>query len=293
MDLIPWPQVRETLRDRARLLPFLAALTGYAIAGITVPLLLLFSGGRLLPKTVDDGPHLSPWVAVPIDLAVVGLFGLQHSGMARPSFKAWLTRRVPEALERTVYIFMVSAVVWFLVLAWQPIPYRIWSIDGVAGRVLDSAFWVGVLLVYAATLLLDHFHLLGLRQAYREYVIRIPDATADRLQVHGPYRLVRHPLMTGLLLTFWGASEMTAGHLLWAAGLTGYILLGTALEERDLLARFGSSYRAYAARVPAFFPSPRQALRRMPRPVESEQSDVDTRRDTESDSTPWSSTTPQ
>ncbi|OZD05192.1 hypothetical protein CH275_12645 [Rhodococcus sp. 06-235-1A] len=293
MDLIPRPQVRATLHDRARLLPFLVALTGYAIAGITVPLLLLFSGDRLLPKTVDDGPHLSPWVAVPIDLALIALFGLQHSGMARPSFKAWLTRRVPEALERTVYIVMVSAVVWVLVLAWQPIPYRIWSIDGVAGRVLDSAFWVGVLLVYAATLLLDHFHLLGLRQAYREYVIRIPDATADRLQVHGPYRLVRHPLMTGLLLTFWAASEMTAGHLLWAVGLTGYILLGTALEERDLLARFGSSYRAYAARVPAFFPSPRQALRRMPRPVESEQSDADTRRDTESDSTPWSSTTPQ
>ncbi|QIH98589.1 isoprenylcysteine carboxylmethyltransferase family protein [Rhodococcoides fascians A21d2] len=293
MDLTTGQQVRATLSDRARLLPFLVALTGYVIAGITVPLLLLFSGGRLLPKTVDDGPHLSPWVAIPIDLALIALFGLQHSGMARPSFKAWLTRRVPEALERTVYIFMVSAVVWVLVLAWQPIPYRIWSVDGAAGRVLDSAFWLGVVLVYAATLLLDHFHLLGLRQAYREYVIRIPDATADRLQVHGPYRLVRHPLMTGLLLTFWAASEMTAGHLLWAAGLTGYILLGTALEERDLLARFGSSYRAYAARVPAFFPSPMRALRRTAPRAATGRSEDTIRRTTESDSTPWSSTTPQ
>ena len=293
MDLIPRPQIRATLRDRSRLLPFLIAFTGYVIAGITVPLLLLFSGGRLLPKTVDDGPHVSTWAAVVIDLALIALFGLQHSGMARPSFKAWITRRVPEALERTVYIFMVSAVVWILVLAWQPIPFRIWSVDGVAGRVLDSAFWLGVVLVYVATLLLDHFHLLGLRQAYREYVIRIPDATADRLQVHGPYRLVRHPLMTGLLLTFWAASEMTVGHLLWACGLTGYILLGTALEERDLLARFGSSYRAYAARVPAFFPTPMQALRRRSRTAESEPSDVDTRCSTESDSTTWSSTTPR
>ena len=71
--------------------------------------------------------------------------------------------------------------------------------------------------------------------------------------MHGPYRLVRHPLMTGLLLCFWCASTFTAGHLLWAGGLTGYILLGTFLEERDLVARFGAAYRAYAAQVPAFF----------------------------------------
>ncbi|MDZ7918192.1 MAG: isoprenylcysteine carboxylmethyltransferase family protein [Rhodococcus sp. (in: high G+C Gram-positive bacteria)] len=213
--------------------------------------------------------------------------------MARPSFKAWLTRRIPEALERTVYIFMVCAVLWVLVLAWQPIPHRLWSVDGMAGGLLDSAFWLGVALVYAATLLLDHFHLLGLRQAYREYVIRIPDATADRLQVHGPYRLVRHPLMTGLLLTFWAASEMTVGHLLWAGGLTGYILLGTVLEERDLVARFGHSYRAYAARVPAFFPSPIRALRRSALSAEPEHAEDDIQRTTESDTTPWSSATPQ
>ena len=105
-------------------------------------------------------------------------------------------------------------------------------------------------------MLLNHYHLLGISQAYRAYVTRVPDATSDRLQVHGPYRLVRHPLMTGLLLCFWCASTFTAGHLLWATGLTGYILLGTFLEERDLIARFGTVYRTYAAQVPAFFPSP-------------------------------------
>ena len=111
------------------------------------------------------------------------------------------------------------------------------------------------MLVYAATLLLNHFHLLGLSQAYRAYVTQVPDATSDRLQVHGPYRLVRHPLMTGLLLCFWSASTFTVGHLLWAAGMTGYIVLGTVLEERDLVARFGVAYRHYATEVPAFFPS--------------------------------------
>jgi protein-S-isoprenylcysteine O-methyltransferase Ste14 len=264
MDLITPAQAREVLMDRHRLVPFLAAVAGYAFAGMTVPLLLLFAGGWWLPKTVDAGAHLSTGPSVVINVALLALFGLQHSGMARPSVKALITRRVPEALERTVYIVMASLAVWVLCLGWQPLPHQIWSADGIAGTVLDAGFWLGFALVYAATLLLDHFHLLGVSQAYRGYVTRVPDPTADRLQVHGPYRLVRHPLMTGLLLCFWCTSTFTVGHLLWAAGLTGYILLGTLLEERDLIARFGAAYRAYASRVPAFFPSPLKIPRREP-----------------------------
>ena len=248
-------QIRDVLADRHRLVPFLLAFAGYAFAGVTVPLLLLFAGGWWLPKTVDRGPHLSTGPSLLADVLLMGLFGLQHSGMARPAFKTFLTRRVPEALERTVYVVMASLAVWVLCLGWQPLPRQLWSADGMAGAVLDTGFWLGFLLVYAATLLLNHFHLLGISQAYRRYVTRMLDATSERLQVHGPYRLVRHPLMTGLLLCFWCASTVTAGHLLWAIGLTGYILLGTFLEERDLIARFGTAYRTYATRVPAFFPS--------------------------------------
>jgi len=255
MDLITRHQIQDVLTDRGRLVPVLLASAGYAFAGVTVPLLLLFAGGWWLPKTVDAGPHLATTPSVVINVLLIALFGLQHSGMARPSFKAFVTRWVPDALERTVYIVMASLAVWVLCLGWQPLPYRIWSAGGIAGGVLDAGFWLGVVLVYAATLLLNHFHLLGISQAYRRYVTRVPDATSDRLQTHGPYRLVRHPLMTGLLLCFWCTSTFTAGQLLWAAGLTGYILLGTFLEERDLVARFGAAYRSYAARVPAFFPS--------------------------------------
>lgn len=249
-------RLRAVLTDRRRLVPFLLAFVVYAAAGVTVPLFLLFAGGWWLPKTVDTGAHTSTGPAIAIDVALLALFGLQHSGMARPAFKAFLTRRVPEALERTVYIAMVCVAVWVLCLAWQPLPQRIWAFEGALGFLLDGGFWLGVVLVYAATLLLDHFHLLGLRQAYRAYVIQVPDPTSDRLQVQGPYRLVRHPLMTGLILCFWSASTFTTGHLLWATGMTAYILLGTALEERDLIVRFGAAYRAYAEKVPAFFPSP-------------------------------------
>jgi protein-S-isoprenylcysteine O-methyltransferase Ste14 len=248
-------QVRHVVTDRSRLIPLLLAFAGYAFAGLTVPLLLLFAGGWWLPKTVDDGPHLSTGPSIVINIVLLALFGLQHSGMARPAFKAFVTRWVPAALERTLYVTMASLAVWVLCLGWQPLPHRIFSADGVLGTVLDTGFWLGFALVYAATLLLDHFYLLGLSQAYRAYVTQLPDATSDRLQVHGPYRLVRHPLMTGLLLSFWCSSTFTVGHLLWAAGLTGYIVLGTLLEERDLIVRFGAAYRAYAAQVPAFFPS--------------------------------------
>jgi methanethiol S-methyltransferase len=255
VGLITPHQVRAVLADSRRLVPFLLAFTGYAFAGVTVPLLLLFAGGWWLPKTIDAGPHSSTGPSVVIDVLLLAQFGLQHSGMARAPVKALITRCVPEALERTVYIVMASLAVWVLCLAWRPLPQRIWSADGIVGRVLDTGFWLGFVLVYGATLLLDHFHLLGLSQAYRRYVTQAPDATSDRLQVHGPYRLVRHPLMTGLLLCFWCASTFTAGHLLWATGMTGYIVLGTVLEERDLVARFGTAYRTYATRVPAFVPS--------------------------------------
>ncbi|MEU8899052.1 isoprenylcysteine carboxylmethyltransferase family protein [Nocardia sp. NPDC048505] len=255
MDLITPDQARDVLTSRSRLVPFLFAFVVYGWAGLTVPIMLLFAGGWWLPKTIDRGPHLPAVPAILIDVLLLGLFGLQHSGMARPAFKAFLTRWVPEALERTVYIAMVCSVMWLIMLAWQPVPQEIWSAEGVLGTALDAGFWLGFVLVYVATLVLNHFHLLGISQAYRQYVIRVPDATVDRLQVQGAYRLVRHPLMTGLLISFWFASTFTVGHLVWALGLTGYILLGTYLEERDLIARFGAAYRAYAAEVPPFFPA--------------------------------------
>jgi len=255
MDLITRQQAGEVLADRRRLLPLAVAASGYAFAGVTVPLLLLFSGGWWLPKTVDAGTRLSAGPAVAVDVLLVSVFGLQHSGMARPAVKAFFARYVADSLERTLYVVTASLAVWLLCLAWQPVPKLLWSPGGVLARALDVGFWVGLALVYAATMLLGHTHLLGLRQAYRCYVTRTPEANSDGLRVHGPYRLVRHPLMTGLLLVFWCTSTLTVGHLLWATGLTSYIMLGTLLEERDLLRRFGGAYGAYAARVPAFFPS--------------------------------------
>ncbi|WP_264078659.1 hypothetical protein [Mycobacterium szulgai] len=120
MGLIAPQQMREALLDPRRLVPFMLAFAGYAFAGVTVPLLLLFAGRWWLPKTIDVGPHLATGPSLVIDLVLLALFGLQHSGMARTSVKAFITRRVPRALERTVYVVMTSLVVWLLMLGWQP-----------------------------------------------------------------------------------------------------------------------------------------------------------------------------
>jgi hypothetical protein len=115
MDLITPRQARDVLTNPRRLGPLLLPFAGYAFAGVTVPL-LLFAGGWWLPKTVDDGPRLATAPSVVIDVLLLALFGLQHSGMAWPSFKAFITRRVPDALERTVHIVMASLAVWVLCL---------------------------------------------------------------------------------------------------------------------------------------------------------------------------------
>ena len=80
--------------------------------------------GVVAAKTVDAGPHLATAPSVVIDVLLLALFGLQHSGMARPSFKAFITKWVPEALERPLYIVMASLAVWVLCLGWQPLPQR-------------------------------------------------------------------------------------------------------------------------------------------------------------------------
>ena len=238
-----------------RRLPGLAyALAVYVLAGVSVPALLLFGGGYLLPVTVDDGPVAPAWRAIAGNTLLLLLFGLQHSLMARPIVKRWLARVVPEALVRSTYVLATCVVVLFVFLAWRPIDVVLWRMTGVAGALADATFVIGFVLVYVAALQLDHFHLLGLRQAVRWYLTPNQPASEGRLRAVGPYTKVRHPLMTGLLLCFWGAGTFTAGRLLWAVGLSAYVVVGTALEERDLITTFGNSYRQYRTQVPAFLP---------------------------------------
>jgi len=226
---------------------FLAFL--YAIA---------FVGGFAVPLTVDYGRADGDLVrAVVIDLIVLGIFALQHSGMARRGFKRWLTRWLPEPIERSTYVLLSSAALILIFWQWRPLPGVIWDVGtGWAMWALYALFAFGWLVVLTGTFVINHFDLFGLRQVWlaARGTVYTPPEFEDSLY----YRIVRHPLMLGFIIAFWAIPRMTAGHLLFTLMTTGYILIAVRFfEERDLLAAHGDSYRQYRRQVPMICPWPR------------------------------------
>jgi methanethiol S-methyltransferase len=236
------------------LLSFLYGVAAYAAGLMALLYFIGFSGNLLVPKSVDTGGGAG-WVeAVVTDLLLLGLFGVQHSVMARRGFKRWWTRVVPPAVERSTYVVATSVVLVLLFRFWVPIATPVvWQVDTSVGvALLWGLFGLGWLLVLVSTFLINHFELFGLQQVFaRLRQRRMPEA-----QFKTPllYRFVRHPLYTGLLLSLWSVPVMTAGRLLFAMGLSAYILVGVAFEERDLIEQFGERYRCYRAEVGMLLP---------------------------------------
>lgn len=214
-----------------------------------------FVGDLLVPKSVDSGGGAPLAEAILVNLGLVALFGLQHSGMARPEFKRWWTRIVPEHVERSTYVLAATLALALLCWQWRPIPGTLWEVESTAGQaVLWTLFGVGWLLVLSATYMINHFHLFGLQQVYQN--LRGREISAPKFQTPGLYKLVRHPLNLGFLLAFWAIPTMTWGHALLALAFTGHILVSIPLEERDLVRHFGDRYRRYRERVPSLLPWP-------------------------------------
>lgn len=213
---------------------------------------------ELVPQSIDQGRATGPWpLAVAINLALIALFGVQHSAMARTGFKDWLKRSVPQAAERSTYVLVASVVLIVLFWLWRPMPEVIWAAESTAGQAIGwLVFGLGFGMVLLSTFLIDHFDLFGLRQIWSNF--RNRPAPEPRFQTPLLYRWVRHPLYLGFLLAFWGGPVMTAGHLLFAAGMSIYILIAIRLEERDLVRFLGERYAHYRQRVPMLIPWPRR-----------------------------------
>ena len=212
-----------------------------------------FFGGIFVPKTIDSGTPGPLAEALVVNTLLLGLFAVQHSVMARKGFKRWWTRIVPHAVERSTYVLASSLLLALLVWQWRPIPQTVWIVRGSAlGEALQVVFWLGLALVFAATFLINHFELFGLRQVFMRLLGR--EMPAQEFRTPLLYRWVRHPLYLGFLLGFWAAPVMSAGHLLFAVACTGYILVGIWFEERDLLEQFGERYRSYRERVGMLLP---------------------------------------
>ncbi len=232
---------------------FLYGLACYASFLVTFAYLVGFVGNMVVPRSLDEGPPTPLGPAIAIDLALLALFGLQHSIMARPSFKAWWTRFVPPAIERSTYVLVTSLVLALLFWQWRPIPAVVWEIGSPLGRVaMSSLYLCGCLLVVVATVLINHADLFGLRQVWghlRRHRYRPPGFVTP-----GPYRMIRHPLYLGWIIAFWATPKMTVAHLLFAVGLTAYILVAIRFEERDLVTEHGEKYAGYRRRVPMLVP---------------------------------------
>jgi protein-S-isoprenylcysteine O-methyltransferase Ste14 len=207
-----------------------------------------------VPHSVDHGFAASTGQAVGVDLLLLALFALQHSVMARCAFKRWWTRLVPQPIERSTYVLLTSAVLFLLYWQWRPIPASVWDVTLPVARLgLWALFWLGWMIVLAGSFMINHFELFGLQQVYG--VGRAETRTINGFRAPLLYRLVRHPLMLGFIIAFWAAPTMTAGHLLFALGTTGYIVIGVHFEERDLLATLGAPYRDYRREVPMLIPA--------------------------------------
>lgn len=214
-----------------------------------------FMAGVLVPRSVDaGGPSAPAWSALLVNTLLFLLFAVSHSAMARPQFKAVLTRVVPAHLERSVYVLTASVALGLLFWQWRPLPDVVWDVDGVGAAALWSMYLLGWLVVVLSTFLIDHFDLFGLRQVY--LFARRRDYRALGFRTPLLYRLVRHPMMLGFFLVLWSTPTMTVGHLLFAVLFSGYIVAAVQLEERDLRASL-PEYAEYAECVPRFVPRPK------------------------------------
>jgi protein-S-isoprenylcysteine O-methyltransferase Ste14 len=212
-----------------------------------------FIGRFFTPTMLDGDPTRPPMQALLVDIGLLVAFGLQHSGMARPAFKRWWTRVVPEWAERSTYVLASSLALaaWFAL--WEPIGGVVWNAgDGLAQKVVLKVYFLGWMLLLYATFVIDHFDLFGLAQVWRRW--RGGAYQPPQFHAQGLYARVRHPIYVGWLLIMWAAPFMTVGHLVFALGSTAYILIGIALEERDLVAAFGARYVEYRRRTPMLVP---------------------------------------
>lgn len=240
-----------------RTIAFVYGVVVYLIGLFATLYTIGFVGNLLVPKTIDWGEPAPLAQALLIDAFLLGLFGVQHSLMARPGFKKWWTRLVPQPVERSTYVLFTSLALILIFWGWQPVPGVVWSVENPIGRaILWSLYFLGWVIVFWSTFLIDHFDLFGLRQVYlylREQKYTYPGFVTPLL-----YKLVRHPLLLGFLIAFWATPHMTLGHLVFAVVMTVYILYGIQLEERDMVNALGETYEEYREQVPMLLPVPKK-----------------------------------
>jgi len=242
----------------ARLGTLIYGAAAYALFFVTFLYAIGFVGNWIVPKSIDSGTARAALPSLLINGALLAIFVVQHTVMARPAFKRWWTTVIPRAIERSTFVIAASLSLLVVFLFWQPLPRTVWHVEQpLAAAAITAVSLAGWALVLFSSFVINHFDLFGLRQVWQRFMSR--EHTPVHFQLRGPYRLVRHPLMVGFLIAFWATPHMSEGRLFFAIMTTGYILMGIWFEERDLVAQHGEDYLAYRRRVRALLPLPRRA----------------------------------
>ncbi len=237
-----------------RILFFVYGVVNYLLFLGTVLYLACFLGNVFVARSIDSPPEGPLGEALLINFGLLAIFAIQHSVMARPGFKKWWTKFVPQPIERSTYVLFSNLALILLCWQWRPMGGVIWDVQNPVGRlVIYGLFVLGLLAVVATTFLLNHFDLFGLRQVW--LYLQDKPYTPLSFATPGPYRFIRHPLYIGWMVAFWATPTMTVAHLVFAIGTTVYMLMAIPFEERDLGQFHGDKYKAYRRKVPMLIPA--------------------------------------
>lgn len=244
----------ERTSKMSRIIVFVYGVMAYIVFLGVFLYLIGFLGNFIVPKSVDSTPSVSMFQGILVNALLIVLFGVQHSVMARPTFKQWWSKNCPQPVERITYVMLTNVALILLFWLWQSIEGEVWSVQNpIASTILWGVFALGWLTVLGTTFLINHFDLFGLRQTW--LYLRGQEYTSLGFVTPGPYKFVRHPLYVGWLLAFWATPHMTVSHLVFSIGTTAYILIAIPLEERNLAEFLGEKYTDYRRSVPMLIPS--------------------------------------
>ena len=237
-----------------RLLVFLYGIVAYVIFLVAFLYAIGFLGEFIVPKSINTGEESTLMSSILINAVLLSLFALQHSVMARPSFKRAFTKMIPQAMERSTYVLLSSLVLLLLYWQWKPLPEVVWNIENeTISTIIMVLFFIGWLIVFLSSFMINHFELFGLEQIYNN--LKNKSSKPLTFTTRFFYGIVRHPIMLGFLIAFWATPVMTIGHLFFSIMTTLYIFIAVKyFEEKDLRKFIGEDYDEYMKKVPMLIP---------------------------------------